>query len=62
MIYEYLKNSAFLKKMDEMPLKEQFVKIIILDFLENPITEIQGKVTSLPPRIVQVHESVSCSP
>lgn len=46
MIYEYLKNSAFLKKMDEMPLKEQFVKIIILDFLENPITEIQGKVTS----------------
>lgn len=46
MIYEYLKNSAFLKKMDEMPLKEQFVKIIVLDFLENPITEIQGKVTS----------------
>ena len=46
MIYEYLKNSAFLKKMDEMPLKEQFVKIIIIDFLENPITEIQGKVTS----------------
>lgn len=46
MIYEYLKNSAFLKKMDEMPLKEQFIKIIILDFLENPITEIQGKVTS----------------
>lgn len=46
MIYEYLKNSAFLKKIDEMPLKEQFVKITILDFLENPITEIQGKVTS----------------
>lgn len=46
MIYEYLKNSAFLKKMDEMPIKEQFVKIIVLDFLENPITEIQGKVTS----------------
>lgn len=46
MIYEYLKNSAFLKKIDEMPLKEQFVKIIVLDFLENPITEIQGKVTS----------------
>ena len=46
MIYEYLKNSTFLKKMDEMPLKEQFVKIIVLDFLENPIAEIQGKVTS----------------
>lgn len=46
MIYEYLKNSAFLKKIDEMPLKEQFIKIIVLDFLENPITEIQGKVTS----------------
>lgn len=46
MRYEYLKNSTFLKKIDEMPLKEQFVKIIILDFLENPITEIQGKVIS----------------
>lgn len=46
MRYEYLKNSAFLKKIDEMPLKEQFVKIIVLDFLENPITEIQGKVIS----------------
>ena len=31
MIYEYLKNSAFLKKMDEQRLREQFVKITLLD-------------------------------
>lgn len=46
MVYNYLKNSTFLKEIDEMPIKEQFVKITVLDFLENPIQEIQGKITS----------------
>ena len=44
--FPYLKNTAFLKQLDQMKLREQFVKIIILDFnTENPIAEIEGKVT-----------------
>ena len=47
MIYDfpYLKDSAFLKKFDELKLKEQYVKLIVLTFDEMPIQEIQGKVT-----------------
>lgn len=41
----YLKDSAFLKKFDEIKLKEQYVKLIVLTFDEKPIQEIQGKVT-----------------
>ena len=43
--FPYLKDSAFLKKFDELKLKEQYVKLIILTFDEMPIQEIQGKVT-----------------
>ena len=44
--FPYLKDSAFLKKFDELKLKEQYVKLIVLTFDEMPIQEIQGKVTS----------------
>lgn len=40
--YTYLKDKAFLKKMDEQRLKEQFVKVTLLDWNENPVEEIQG--------------------
>lgn len=40
--YTYLKDKAFLKKMDEQRLKEQFVKVTLLDWNEDPVEEIQG--------------------
>lgn len=46
MRYPYLKDSSFLKEIDKLKIKEQFVKIILLDFYENPIREIQGKAIS----------------
>lgn len=42
--FPYLKDSAFLKMFDEIKLKEQFVKLIVLTFDEMPIQEIQGRV------------------
>ena len=44
--FPYLKDAIFLKYFDEHKLKQQFVKIIVLNFNEMPITEIQGKVIS----------------
>ena len=44
--YPYLNNSDFLSLFDGLQLKEQFVKIIVLDFLEKPLQEIQGQVVS----------------
>lgn len=43
--YSYLKDSSFLKLIDRMRVKEQYIKITVLDFQENPIEEIQGRVT-----------------
>lgn len=43
--FPYLNDSSFLKKFDKIKLKEQFVKIIVLNFNETPIQQIQGKVT-----------------
>lgn len=43
--FPYLKDSVFLKKFDELKLKEQYVKLIVLTFDEMPIQEIQGKIT-----------------
>ena len=43
--YEYLKDSEFLKKIDKQKIKEQYAKITVLDWLENPIQEIEGIVT-----------------
>lgn len=44
--YKYLKDASFLKKIDNLQVKEQYVKITVLDFYERPVEEIQGKVTS----------------
>ena len=44
--FPYLKDSSFLKQFDKLHLKEQFVKLIVLTFNEQPIEEIQGKVIS----------------
>ena len=43
--YTYLKDKDFLKKMDEQRLREQFVKITLLDWNEDPVEEIQGLAT-----------------
>ena len=44
--YPYLKDDVFLLQMDNLPVKEQYTKITVLDWKENPIEEIQGKVNS----------------
>ena len=44
--FPYLKDKDFLKEIDNMKIKEQFVKITVLDFKERPIQDIQGKVIS----------------
>ena len=43
--YTYLKDKDFLKKMDEQRLREQFVKITLLNWNEDPVEEIQGLAT-----------------
>ena len=43
--YSYLQDSDFLKEMDLLHLSEQYVKITILDWQEDPIQDIQGIVT-----------------
>lgn len=43
--YEYLKDADFLNAIDRQKIKKYFVKITILDWLENPIQEIQGYST-----------------
>lgn len=42
--YPYLRDDAFLLQMDNLPVKEQYTKIVVLDWNENPIEEIQGEV------------------
>lgn len=45
--YPYLQNEQFLKEVDNMKVREQYVKITVLEFFtENPIQEIQGKVNA----------------
>ena len=43
--YPYLNDSSFLNTVNRMKVKEQYVKITVLNFLEKPIQEIQGRVT-----------------
>ena len=43
--YPYLQDEKFLLLVDNLQIKEQFVKITILDWLERPIQEVQGMVT-----------------
>ena len=44
--FPYLMDSGFLREFDRSKLKEQIVKIIVLNFNEDPIEQIQGKVVS----------------
>lgn len=44
--FPYLKDTNFLKLFDKIKLKQQLVKLIVLNFNEMPIAEIQGKVIS----------------
>ena len=43
--YPYLKDSAFIDLIDNQKIKNQFIKLIVLDWDENPIQEIQGIAT-----------------
>ena len=44
--YPYLTDAKFLSDFTELQLKEQFVRITVLDWLERPIKNIEGQVTS----------------
>ena len=43
---KYLDDIEFLTLLDEMRIKEHFIKIQILDYKESPIEEVQGVVTA----------------
>jgi hypothetical protein len=43
--YSYLADSAFLKKIDSLKLKEEYIKITALNFSEKPIKSIEGICT-----------------
>lgn len=42
--YPYLKDSEFLKLIDNQQVQEQYAKLTLLDWNENPIQDIQGVV------------------
>ena len=44
--YPYLKNENFIKQINRTPVASEYIKIIILNWKEEPIQEVQGKVTS----------------
>ena len=45
MTYRYLTDAAFLREIDELPVKEQWVRITLLEFAtEKSLGEIQGRV------------------
>ena len=44
--FPYLNDKTFLKYFDELKLKQQYVKIVVLTFNEVPIKQIQGKLVS----------------
>lgn len=42
-MYDYLQDTEFLQKLDNMKIKTQYIKLILLDFVtEEPIQEVQG--------------------
>ena len=43
--YNYLKDKKFLSLVDNLHLKEQYAKITLLNWQEEPIKEIQGLIT-----------------
>ena len=44
--YPYLTNSSFLDIVNKLKIKQHYVKITILDWNENPIQDVQGRITS----------------
>lgn len=46
MIYDFLQDKVFLDKLDSEKIKEQYVKLTVLSWEEDPIVEIQGKAIS----------------
>lgn len=44
--YDYLNDTTFLKELAGLHIRQYFVKITILNWKEDPIQEIQGRVTS----------------
>ena len=44
--YPYLTDSNFLNIVDRQRIKQHYVKITVLDWDENPIQNIQGKITT----------------
>lgn len=45
-MFNYLNDYNFLQEIDKLKIKVQYAKIILLDFEEKPIKEIQGKITA----------------
>lgn len=43
--YEYLNDKQFLNEIDHLKFRTQYIKIILLNWKEKPIQEIQGKAT-----------------
>lgn len=42
----FFEDRDFLKELDTFRVREQLAKIILLDFAENPLEEIQGRITA----------------
>ena len=45
-MYEFLDDKLFLHQLDNLRIREEFVRITVLSWQEDPIQEIQGKVIS----------------
>ena len=45
-MYEFLQDQLFLHQLDNLKVREEFIKITVLSWQEDPIQEIQGKVIS----------------
>jgi len=45
-MYEFLDDKLFLHQLDNLRVREEFVRITVLSWQEDPIQEIQGKVIS----------------
>lgn len=43
-MYEFLQDNLFLEQLDNLKIKEEFIKITVLSWKEDEIQEIQGKV------------------
>ena len=45
-LYTFLQDKRFLQQLDALRIKQQFVKITVLNWKEEPLEQIQGKVIS----------------